>query len=87
MKIGIMLRPYGAQRKLDEVGHAFKIGCCHLLEGRISCIAKIHRQHSKPIERKLLCIFPVFLETHPPQAARGRCGFIKIKIAETYAKI
>jgi hypothetical protein len=22
MKIGIMLRPYGAQRKLDEVGHA-----------------------------------------------------------------
>jgi hypothetical protein len=47
----------------------------------------VHRQHSKPIERKLLCIFPVFLETHPPQAARGRCGFIKIKIAETYAKI
>jgi hypothetical protein len=46
-----------------------------------------HRQHSKPIERKLPCIFPVFLETHPPQAARGRCGFIKIKIAETYAKI
>jgi hypothetical protein len=28
-----------------------------------------------------------FLETHPPQAARGRCRFIKIKIAETYAKI
>jgi hypothetical protein len=50
-------------------------------------ITIMHRQHSKPIERKLLCIFPVFLETHPPQAARGRCGFIKIKIAETYAKI
>jgi hypothetical protein len=28
-----------------------------------------------------------FLETHPPQAVRGRCRFIKIKIAETYAKI
>jgi hypothetical protein len=28
-----------------------------------------------------------FLETHPPQAVRGRCCFIKIKIAETYAKI
>jgi hypothetical protein len=25
-----------------------------------------HRQHSKPIERKLLCILSVFLETHPP---------------------
>jgi hypothetical protein len=37
-----------------------------------------HRQHSKPIERKLLCIFPIFLETHPPQAVRGRCRFIKI---------
>jgi hypothetical protein len=36
-----------------------------------------HRQHSKPIERKLLCILSVFLETHPPQAARGRCRFIK----------
>jgi hypothetical protein len=46
-----------------------------------------HRQHSKPIERKLLCILSVFLETHPPQAVRGRCRFIKIKIAETYAKI
>jgi hypothetical protein len=23
MKIGIMLRPYGVQRKLDEVGHGF----------------------------------------------------------------
>jgi hypothetical protein len=34
-----------------------------------------------------LCIFLVFLETHPPQAVRGRCGFIKIKIAETCAKI
>jgi hypothetical protein len=42
-----------------------------------------HRQHSKPIERKLLCIFLVFLKTHPPQAVRGRCRFIKIKIAET----
>jgi hypothetical protein len=42
---------------------------------------------SKLIERKLLCIFPVFLETHPPQAVRGRCGFIQIKIAETYVKI
>jgi hypothetical protein len=39
------------------------------------------------IERKLLCILSVFLETHPPQAVRGRCRFIKIKIAETYAKI
>jgi hypothetical protein len=47
----------------------------------------MHRQHSKPIERKLLCILSVFLETHPPQAVRGRCRFIKIKIAETYAKI
>jgi hypothetical protein len=46
-----------------------------------------HRQHSKHIERKLLCILSFFLETHPPQAVRGRCRFIKIKIAETYAKI
>jgi hypothetical protein len=46
-----------------------------------------HRQHSKPIERKLLCILSVFLETHPPQAVRGRCRLIKIKIAATYAKI
>jgi hypothetical protein len=50
-------------------------------------LGSTHRQHSKPIERKLLCIFPIFLETHPPQAVRGRCRFIKIKIAETYAKI
>jgi hypothetical protein len=50
-------------------------------------VPHVHRQHSKPIERKLLCILSVFLETHPPQAVRGRCCFIKIKIAETYAKI
>jgi hypothetical protein len=57
-------------------------------EKLISTIAYLkHRQHSKPIERKLLCILSVFLETHPPQAVRGRCRLIKIKIAATYAKI
>jgi hypothetical protein len=28
-----------------------------------------------------------FFGNAPPQAVRGRCRFIKIKIAETYAKI
>jgi hypothetical protein len=52
-------------------------GCCNQEVALL--IYEIHRQHSKLIERKLLCIFPVFLETHPPQAVRGRCGFIQIK--------
>jgi hypothetical protein len=78
-----------AERKVvpfDEFYYQLKL--MYLLQKQPVCNrSTYHRQHSTPIERKLLCIFPVFLETHPPQAARGRCGFIKIKIAETYAKI
>jgi hypothetical protein len=30
MKIGVLGRPYGAQRKLDEVGHGIVMKWCHL---------------------------------------------------------
>jgi hypothetical protein len=38
-----------------------------------------HRQHSKPIERKLLCIFPVFFGNTPATSRQGTLRFYKNK--------
>jgi hypothetical protein len=40
----------------------------------------MHRQHNKPIERKLLCIFPIFFFGNAPTTSRqGTLPFYKNK--------